>query len=301
MTFQPSPQQSAIFDEISRGTSNIIVDAKAGSGKTTTILEGMKYIPRGDSLLPPAITFLAFNKNIADTLKARVPSGVSCSTFHSLGLRALKASGHVDPVVARSKDFVDGRKVPRLVWNAMDRDAPDVQNVIRLVGLAKSQWPTAVEESDWRVLITHHDLQFEDERFAISVAVEVLRASDKDLKKIDFDDMLRLPVLLDAPFDLQDWIFVDEAQDLNSVQQEIVGRLRKIVNCHDDYEKPYSPTRLIAVGDPHQAIYAFRGASHDSMDLLAARFGCKTFPLSVSYRCPRLVVAEAQKYLTQTT
>src|SRR5258708_2097894 len=97
--FQPSPQQQTIFDELKKGLEfsdmpffNIIVDAKAGSGKTTTIVEGMKYIPR-EGLMPPRIVFLAFNKSIADTLSRKCPTGVMCSTFHRLGRRALVGSG----------------------------------------------------------------------------------------------------------------------------------------------------------------------------------------------------------------
>src|SRR3546814_9596201 len=53
---------------------NAIVEAVAGSGKSTTIIEAMKKV-RGNSI------FLAFNKAIADELKAK---GVNARTFHSL-------------------------------------------------------------------------------------------------------------------------------------------------------------------------------------------------------------------------
>src|SRR5215813_1506626 len=96
--FIPSPQQQAIFDQLKLGLDgggNIIVDAKAGSGKTTTIVEGMNYIPKVGGLIMPKVVFLAFNKSIAETLGRRCPTGTICSTFHSLGFRALKNSGIV--------------------------------------------------------------------------------------------------------------------------------------------------------------------------------------------------------------
>jgi superfamily I DNA/RNA helicase len=55
-------------------------------------------------------------------------------------------------------------------------------------------------------------------------------------------------------------------------------------------------SRFVAVGDPHQAIYGFRGANSDALDKIVARFACRTLPLSVSYRCSKAVVAEAQKF-----
>lgn len=53
--------QVAVFAAIAAGTSNIAVNAVAGSGKTTTIVEGLKHVPAGCST-----TFMAFNKKIAD-------------------------------------------------------------------------------------------------------------------------------------------------------------------------------------------------------------------------------------------
>jgi superfamily I DNA/RNA helicase len=97
--------------------------------------------------------------------------------------------------------------------------------------------------------------------------------------------MLYMPVMYGIAFNHYNYIFVDEAQDTNDIQLEILSRLCA-PRC-----------RIVAVGDPHQAIYGFRGANADSMTRITERFSCKTFPLSVSYRCPKAVVKEAQRYL----
>jgi superfamily I DNA/RNA helicase len=59
---------------------------------------------------------------------------------------------------------------------------------------------------------------------------------------------------------------------------------------------PYG--RLIAVGDPSQAIYGFRGADATAMTDMQREFNMTVLPLSVSYRCSQSVVKEAQKYET---
>jgi DNA helicase-2/ATP-dependent DNA helicase PcrA len=306
--FNPSPQQSNIFSAIERGDENLSVKAVAGSGT--------KRIPRGSALLAPSIVFLAFNKSIAETLQTRLPRGVQSSTFHSLGFRALKNSSIVERNVK-----VDGRKCAKLVWNAMG-ETEDTRATIQLVSLAKSRWPTdtgctMVDRTHWwQDIIKHHDVVVENPMRAIEVAAKVLEKSNETLDVIDFDDMLYLPVLHNAHFDQQDWIFVDEAQDTNDIQLEILDRLQRPTAPQVMSELPEdhparkgllhgamysrkSPTRLCAVGDPHQAIYGFRGANSDSMSRIASRFSCKTYPLSVSYRCSRRVVEEAQKYLCQ--
>jgi hypothetical protein len=52
--------------------------------------------------------------------------------------------------------------------------------------------------------------------------------------------------------------------------------------------------RLIAVGDPWQSIYAFRGAMSSSMSTLRARFNMREMDLSISFRCPKAIVLRAR-------
>jgi len=85
---QWSEYQKAVFTHIRESRKSRIVEAVAGSGKTTTIVEGMKYLPQGSSAL-----FLAFNRAIADELGQRVPAGVQASTFHALGVYILRQFG----------------------------------------------------------------------------------------------------------------------------------------------------------------------------------------------------------------
>lgn len=297
--FSPSPQQADFFRALASGVENLILIAGAGTGKTTTIVESLKVLPVRDvnSLLPPSIVFLAFNKNIVEKLVALVPRHVMPTTFHSLGLRALKS------VIPKPK--IESRKVIRMIWNAVDRDDPDQQAIGKLVSLCKSQWPAPSSVDEVRELAVRYDLELDDVSFATSTALAVFRKSCEKLDEIDFDDMLFLPVLLGCKFTPQDYVFVDEAQDTNDIQLEILSRLAKpnngdsmvVLQPNDVYVG--SKTRYVFVGDPHQAIYGFRGANSDSMSLIAKRFSCKTMPLSVSFRCPKAVVAEARKYLKQ--
>jgi len=278
-TFIPSPEQSSFFDTLTDPSGrNIALSACAGSGKTTTIVEGLKLLPaKLPSGLAPSVCFLAFNKSIAETLKSRVPQAVACSTFHSLGFNALKSFGIVQRNVK-----IDARKIPKLVFNTgtVDGGSPDMPQLIKLIGLGKSE---ATATPDWAALCKLHEFDFDiGASRACALAQTVLDASLRDRDTIDFDDMLWMPVVLNVLFTKYDYVFVDEAQDVNPVQMEIVARLLK-------------PTsRLVIVGDPRQAIYAFRGAGHGAMDEMIRRFDMTSMPLSVSYRCPRNIVLEAR-------
>jgi ATP-dependent exoDNAse (exonuclease V) beta subunit len=92
--------------------------------------------------------------------------------------------------------------------------------------------------------------------------------------------MIWLPMQLDMDFPQYDFVFVDEAQDLNYAQICFIKKLGG---------------RKVIVGDRKQAIYGFRGADSTAMDL----FKGAQLPLSICYRCPKSVVIEAQKIVPQ--
>ncbi len=302
MPFQITPQHADIFSAFDAGETNIIIQSVAGSGKSSTCEQLMRRIPlrrNPEDLLCVSGVYLAFNKTTADEFKTRVPAHLQSSTFHSLSFRALK---QILPDRGRNVR-VDGRKVSKLVWDSGCQQA-DVLPICRLVGLLKSVPSSGAaghEGVEPSALAELHEISFSDEKAAFRIAASVLAKSDADLKVIDFDDMLRLAVLLDAPFDQMDYVFVDEAQDTNEIQLEILERLQKpkfvATYPEDNWRAGLSLTRFVFVGDPWQAIYGFRGANTDSMSRIASRFSCKSFPLSVSYRCPKAVVREAQKYM----
>ena len=272
-----SPQQLAVFE--ASKTGNLVIEAVAGSGKTTTVLEAMHHCDA------PRQLFLAFNKSIADTLRNRVPWNVEARTFHSLGLSMLKG-----------KKTVAGRKVLDIIKAETSREVFDEcgYDAARAISRAKSICLgvySPATRADFVQVVEEAEIYFND-----SFEEQILNALPRwyntsitidptlDLI-IDFDDMLLFPLLLETKFPSFDVVFVDEAQDLNYIQHMFLEKLAE------------RGARIIAVGDSHQAIYGFRGARSDSMSELAEMFSARTLPLSVSYRCSRSVVQEAQQYV----
>jgi hypothetical protein len=84
-------------------------------------------------------------------------------------------------------------------------------------------------------------------------------------------------------------LLIDEAQDLNRLQIAVCAHL-------------VGDGRVIAIGDPAQAIYGFRGSDHQAMEHLRAATGMGP-PLSLpcSWRCPRRVVAFAAAIVPHLT
>lgn len=170
----------------------------------------------------------------------------------------------------------------------------------RLVALAKSigivpdgakgEGLTEDTPYNWKELIDFYELTINDKGTPcrlVELAREVLTESIRTANKlIDFDDQLYMPVISGSQFYQNDFLFVDEAQDVNMIQREMLRRALK------------KNGRLIAVGDPCQAIYGFRGADHNAIENIKDMFSAIELPLSISYRCPRAVVAEAQQYVS---
>lgn len=291
--FTPSPENLAIREHIvSDSSGNLMVIAVAGSGKTTTICWVLPFIPDAQS---KSILFMAFSKNIVTALEPRVPATVSVKTGHALGLAAWKRftnSTFRGKAMDGSKTFV---LLKDLLKSRSDFDlyAAPIQ---RLVGFAKNAgMGTHLLENtypSWYHLISHNNIILDDaadEQRLVELATETLAKSIAVGREfIDFDDMLYLPLLHNCSFDKKNFIFIDEAQDTNGVQRALISRMLA--------PAPYG--RLIAVGDPSQAIYGFRGADATAMQDMQKEFNMAVLPLSVSYRCSQAVVKEAQKYET---
>lgn len=284
-----SPLQEEIFDFVEHGDSNAIISAVAGSGKTTTIVEAYRRVPADKTCV-----FLAFNKDIAKELAGR---GLNALTFHSLCWKSLANSN-------RNRKL-DGGKLRKICadwlipghYEPANDDKLYISFICKLVGLAKNAGCGTHIQPDtvdfWCDLADRHDLSPENEKCSfsrgIALARELLARSNKSTTMVDFDDMLYLTVLEGVSLPKFDVVFVDEAQDTNAIQREI---LRKIMR-----NQPHRYSRLIAVGDPQQAIYGFRGADNDSLEILQAEFEpCNRFPLSISYRCARSIVEYAQAF-----
>lgn len=281
MNFTPTPHQEAIFDFIQTGTGNGIVSAVAGSGKTTTIEEAARRVNSAKTII-----YLVFNKRNAEEAVKRMPSNTLAKTFHSLGYGAW--AKHMNGRVKVSQ-----YKCNNIIRNEFSEEENYIYRyfVLKLVSLAKGNGIGFLLDDEiynWENLVDYFDVDLDTKegnvQDGIKIARKVLEISNNSLFEVDFDDMLYLPILHQIEFKTYDFVFVDEAQDTNGVQRKI---LKEIL---------HSKSRFIAVGDPYQAIYGFRGASSDAMSLIQNDFSCTSLPLTTSFRCAKNIVKEANEF-----
>ena len=266
--------QKDIFRDIAQGLGHTVVVARAGSGKTSTIVEGFRYLPKGKKTL-----MVAFNKSIAEELKQRAPSYVDVMTLHSLGFRAIKQSFGANVILENDKcQTIVGGLI------GTDRDDWELnQNICKCVSLCKGflvDTPTRIGDLMDKFGIDIFELT--REKF-IELVIKTLGICKSQKQVIDFDDMIWFPFVYRLNVGKFDVVFVDEAQDLNAAQIAMVLSAVKMDG------------RIIAVGDPAQSIYQFRGADSEAIPNFILKLNAKTLPLSVSYRCPEKVIKLAQE------
>jgi len=274
-----SPQQQSVFKWFEEGTGNLIVRARAGTGKTTTILEAIEHAPEEEILLA------AFNKSIAEELKTRLKNPkAQAKTLHSVGVSFVYRNW---PGVQLDQD-----RGKRLATKACGRGAPDdaVRLTARLAGIGKNvalnPSPVDLEDIAYRFDCDPDDWLIEEgwtaERIAQAAFSVMQMSRDKD-GTIDFDDMVYLPVANSWVRPKFQLVVVDEAQDMSLPQLELARKLVK------------KGGRMVVVGDDRQAIYGFRGADSNSLDRLKGELVAHELGLTVTYRCPRLVVERAKR------
>lgn len=275
---QWSGYQTVIFDDISKGTGNTQVDSYAGTGKSTTIVEGFYHVPAGKSSL-----MCAFAKPIQEELEKKAPEGVEVLTLHSLGFRASKK---VFPKVGRPDD--KGEKLWGFIKaeRGEDPETYDVrENIAKAVGLSKGYLAERPDEVDQ--IMDRHDIDTcgESREGFITSVLKVMNGCKKDTARMDFDDMIWFPNVHNVPLPKYDFVFIDEAQDLNLAQINLA------LACAGNRG------RIISVGDERQAIYGFRGADSNAIKNIVDRCNSKRLTLSVTYRCAKAIVALAQQFV----
>ena len=276
---QPATLNNAQMQAVHHLDGPCLVLAGAGSGKTRVIVHKIvRLLQHG--LVPKQIAAITFTNKAAQEMRERAKALVgpraakdlAVSTFHSLGVRMLRA---------------DGTKVG-LKPNFSILDSDDVLGVLRDAGgctdnaLAR-RWQWAI--SLWK----NQGLDADGAEAAAAddneaVAARVMRLYQERLQAfqaVDFDDLIKLPLVLlqrdeEARTKWQEQfhhILVDEYQDTNTVQYELLKML-------------VGPRALFtAVGDDDQSIYGWRGATIDNLKRLPQEYPLlRVIALEQNYR-----------------
>lgn len=269
-----SDYQRAIFSDVAEGKGHTVVMARAGTGKTSTIMEAMRYVPVG-RFGKCSTAMFAFNKRIATELKDRAPNGVRVSTLHSFGFAAVRRAFRNVKVEARKS-----RKLLDNLYPPANQDRMWCAAAAKTAGIAKGLLATSERDIDHIIDRFHIDYGADDDLSRPTFIEDVMWLLDESAActtMVDFDDMIWFPIRHNLKVETFDRVFVDETQDLNACQLELTIRA-----CRNG-------GRICAVGDEKQAIYQFRGADKNAVRRIINRLDAKVLPLSITYRCGKAI------------
>lgn len=286
---QYSGYQNDIFSFGENGRGHGVVEAAAGSGKTSTLVELARRLSAKN---PSAnIIFLAFNKHIADELSTRLAgTNASARTIHSVGNSAVTGSVGRTTIDARkyntlAQEWVE-KNILRFPEDERKDAAAEVPGVlVKLVNFARLTLVDAKDFAALDAMCLHFDIEVAYPSLlfgALPTILEQGKDAARNKKIIDFTDMIWLPVALNLNLQKFDFILCDESQDLSACQLELVMKM-----CKPD-------SRVVFVGDRNQSILGFAGADNLSVNKIISRTNATTLPLSICYRCPASHIRLAQ-------
>lgn len=281
----PTPEQLAIIEAVARG-ENCQVQALAGSAKSTTLR--MTAREAKEKKGQPAL-LLSFGKKDKETMEKELKKeGIEAKvlTMNGLGHTAIAKSLRRQPEVNNDKLYTLGKDEGLKRRDLFDTIA--LVRAARLAGLV----PRGVQgrslvpdtEETWGDLAVDQDI----DPILTTPARNILIKSTKAAMQgtIDYDDQLYISTLIFGSYDRYATVLVDESQDLNPLNHMQVAKA--------------AADQIVAVGDDHQAIYAWRGADAESMlHMRALRHDWTDLPLTMSFRCPHSVVERQHSFVPE--
>jgi len=330
LSYDPSKYQAAIFDWVVDGTGNVVVDACAGSGKTTTSVDAIK-------LANVEALAVAFNREIADVLAERLKgTRAKATTAHAHGLGALRfycyarigLNGAVEVDVDNKE-----RKYPELVEEAAqvlaervdergpepEDGEPDTRPMVTLCGepVSKAQLEAIAADGfpssecvELTKLARLFLLDFDGPRYERGLDL-LARRYDVDVDAVLWPlvvlvvrNTLRIGCTPPSSgkwlVDFTDMIWLPNVLGLRPKQYDLV----LVDECQDIstaarrllMASVRRGGRMMWVGDPQQSINGFAGADSDSFDAIIRESRAQVLPLSVCYRCPTSHLARAREW-----
>lgn len=330
MDFKPTEAQQKIYDFVEHGTGNGIIDAVAGAGKTSTLMGCIHHISNIDDVIYCAFN-TSIRKEIQKKFHT-AKKNVKVSTIHSLGFQMLRATKdynindrkyneiirdseffetlvpfidqilgyHNHPTVEELKQLDENRD--SLDWddkNALNEGQQYVGKIIKRLLDINQKYRCTLEEDKiecYDAMIRHfgifapwecqHNTYNDELKNYFNAHQRLLKEGNSMAVShgiIDYTDQLYLPYVLNLTSkNKYGFVFVDECQDLSKAQLYVVKQYLR-----DD-------GRLLAVGDPYQAIYGFAGADCQSFERVKDTFNCTQLGLTDCFRCPQSVIQLAQ-------
>ena len=237
-------QKTAVLDE----HNACLVRANVGSGKTTVLIEKIRYLHQQKKIPLENMIVLTFTNKAAGEIKNRLkiqnieenPSSLFYGTFHGIALKLLQEVLPLEEL-GYTKDFQVclPEEELELANQLIHQHTLRIKYKNRLRKRLDHKYRSA----------TSRQPGYQDD---FPKLVTLLTEEKRKQNKMSYEDLLQCAtkLLKDHPQQLLQlkWIIIDEVQDCDELQFELIRQLKR------------PEVGLFAVGDPNQVIYSWRGS-----------------------------------------
>ncbi len=303
MTFKKTSEHEVIEAHLLQ-RKNLLVNSGPGTGKSTCIEKLIIPAIRGKLKLQGAGQCITFNSANANELKERIKDAtIDCATTCATGNRLYKKAYPMAKVVVKSdanpkfRKKASEDKMVYLVDQHFQKELADgigFEVAIHLVSHAKKaafglpNHPSIDDRDAWKVLakrylanaIEEQGLDAEEtEKISesldqqITYGIKLMKLSNADNLRVNFDDQIYLPLLLNVELPPLDFIIYDEFQDVKPVELEYLRRYHT------------KGTLLVGVGDYRQFAYEFAGAIYKAFETVQEVLNMTVCEMKISWRC----------------
>ena len=257
-----------------------LVVAGPGSGKTRTLVARLTALIESGTACADELLAVTFTRKAAGELRSRLTAAlgaagqdVTVGTFHQVALL-------LRPLPAGVVLFGEADQAALAAQAAGAHGCANKASAASKLSAAVSRWKGS--GCDWESSLAPGE---DDQPRWLKPAAQSYQQGLRALGAEDLDDLLiaaTLAVRAGAAARRFRFVQVDEYQDVNGVQRELLCALAG------------QGAQLFAIGDPDQAIYAFRGADVRHFHAFAEDFpAARTFFLRENFRSTPAVVTAA--------
>lgn len=252
--FEPSEYQAAIREIFFNTNKDMVVEALAGSGKTSTLIWLLKEASKNGILRGQKWLYLAFNTNIRDELNIKLQgTQVPAMTAHQLGYSIIRCQINKEIQLSNTKErnsymrYLSLKHKIEFTKNGIKEikkltSYKLFSSVIKLESLVKNHAIVPIINSYSMGFGSDQkkEMEYMIERFNISWDGDFKKDQIIDLacghliydlshitNEICFDDMIYYPIVFNKKFPKYDTILVDEAQDFCPANKVFLERLKK--------------------------------------------------------------------------
>ena len=293
------PLNDAQRQAVCAPTSNILVLAGAGSGKTRVLVHRIAWLMQAENVSPYGILAVTFTNKAAAEMRGRIDnllgmpsSGLWVGTFHGIAHRLLRAHWK-EAELSQTFQIMDSEDQHRAL-----------KRVVREMGLDEKRW--VPREAQWWINarkdegLRPENIEHKNDTY-LRHMIEIYREYEAMCQRngsLDFAELLlrAYELWVKRPDVLQHYqqrfqnILVDEFQDTNTIQYAWIKILAG------------NSSNVFVVGDDDQSIYGWRGAQIENIYKFAKDYkNASNFRLEQNYRSTGNILGAANALIANNS